>query len=162
MFSSLAQQTFWTGWLVALLLAAQMALPYLLRKIALRKPQPAVPPRAAQLSSGSDAKRTALAGNSMRWHYFLGFILPAGVLAHAWIPMASGHMPRTSMTGLWLATYALGLLFLQLLLGLTLQRVSASSAAGQRSSRLGLNWVHFGVMLAIAILALAHMFLNRD
>ena len=157
MFLTLAQQTFWTGWLVALLLAAQVALPYLLRKISPQKLSPITAPPGTH-HPALEAQRAALRGNSMRWHYFLGFVLPAGALAHAWIPMASGHMPRTSMTGLWLATYALGLLFVQLLLGVALRRIRDGGAG---SSGWGLHRVHFTIMLAIAVLALAHMFLNR-
>lgn len=93
----------------------------------------------------------------MRWHYLLGFVLPAAALAHGWIPMASGHMPRTSMAGLWLATLALGLLFLQLVLGLAMQRLPGN---GQSVTRLALRRTHFGIMLAIAALALSHMLLH--
>ncbi len=93
----------------------------------------------------------------MRWHYALGFVLPAAALAHGWIPMASGHMPRTSMTGLWLATFALGLLFLQLLIGLAMQTLGRN---GESAGRLALRRTHFVTMLLIASLALAHMLLN--
>ena len=93
----------------------------------------------------------------MRWHYLLGSLLPATALTHGWIPMASGHMPRTSMRGLWLATFALGLLFLQLLLGLAVRHLPGN---GHSVSRLALRRIHFATMLAIAALALSHMLLN--
>jgi len=93
----------------------------------------------------------------MRWHYLLGFVLPAVALAHGWIPMASGHMPRTSMTGLWLATFALLLLFVQLLIGLAVQQFTGR---GNSVGRLALRRVHFVAMLLIAALALSHMLLN--
>ena len=93
----------------------------------------------------------------MRWHYLLGFVLPAAALAHGWIPMAAGHMPRASMTGLWLATFALGLLFLQLLIGLATQRLRGD---GNSVARLTLCRTHFVTMLVIAALALSHMLLN--
>jgi thiosulfate reductase cytochrome b subunit len=160
MFPSLSLQTAWTGWLVALLVALQAALPYALRKCARQKPQPVPTNQATRTSPNLQNLSPPVVGNSMRWHYLLGFILPAGALAHAWIPMASGPMPRTSMTGLWLATGALGLLFLQLLVGLALKRVSAARA-GNTPSRAGLGRVHFAVMLAIGALVLAHMLLNR-
>ncbi|HME13492.1 MAG TPA: hypothetical protein VKF79_11550 [Candidatus Acidoferrum sp.] len=147
-----ALQTLWTGWLVAALLATQIALPFLLR----RARYGAMPPSgsvAAAAKGDASATGMGLAGNSMRWHYLLGFILPAAALVHGWIPMGSGHMPRTSMTGLWLATYALGLLFLQLVLGLVLQRMPSGAARV-------LRWVHFFTMLVITALALAHMLLN--
>jgi hypothetical protein len=92
----------------------------------------------------------------MRWHYTLGFVLPAAALAHGWIPMSSGHMPRTSMTGLWLATYALGLLFLQLLIGLSVERLSGGNTVAKGV----LRRVHFAAMLVIAALAISHIWLN--
>ena len=67
--------------------------------------------------------------------------------------MASGHMPHTSMRGLWLATYALGLIFLQLLLGLTLRYVGPRAAQALRR-------IHFVLMIGIAGLVLSHLWLN--
>jgi hypothetical protein len=55
----------------------------------------------------------------MGGHYALDSCCLPGALAHGWIPMSSGHLPGTNITGLWLATYAHGLLFLQLLIGLS-------------------------------------------
>jgi len=146
---STALQTNGTGWLVAAMLALQIALPYFLRRIYEQKTS-----SKASVKSLPPSHQTTVTGTSMRWHYALGFVLPAAALAHAWIPMSSAHMPRTNMTGLWLATYALGLLFLQVLLGLTLQRSSNGSV------RLGLRRVHFFAMLAVAMLALAHIWIN--
>jgi thiosulfate reductase cytochrome b subunit len=103
-----------------------------------------------------EAEEPRSLGITMRWHYLLGFALPAAALWHGWIPMASGHMPRTSMTGLWLATFALGLLFLQLLIGLAVQRLCDGDGLARRS----LRRIHFAAMLAIAALALSHMLLN--
>lgn len=145
-------QTLWTGWLVAALLATQIALPFFLRR-ARNRAIPTGGAVAAVAKGDASATGARLAGNSMRWHYLLGFILPAAALVHGWIPMGSGHMPRTSMTGLWLATYALGLLFLQLMLGLVLQRLPGGAARIMRR-------VHFFTMLVVAALALSHMLLN--
>jgi hypothetical protein len=135
-----AWETVWTGWLVAALLAVQIGLPFFLRRVR----------KGGVKGEPSDAGGSPLLGASMRWHYLLGFILPAAALAHGWIPMGSGHMPHTNMTGLWLATYALGLLFLQLVIGLTVQRVRVK----------GLRRVHFFTMLVVAALAISHMLLN--
>jgi len=151
-----ALQTEWTGWLVAAMIGVQIALPFLLRRV-----------RAAKISAGAispgdsqganpKARQPRALGIAMRWHYLLGFVLPAAALWHGWIPMASGHMPRTSMTGLWLATFALGLLFLQVLIGLSVQRLSD----GDSVARLSLRRIHFAAMLVIAALALSHMLLN--
>jgi hypothetical protein len=67
--------------------------------------------------------------------------------------MASGHMPHTSMRGLWLATYALGLIFLQLLLGLALRYIGPRGAQAMRR-------IHFILMVGIAALVLSHLWLN--
>ena len=66
--------------------------------------------------------------------------------------MASGHMPHTSMRGLWLATYALGLILLQLLLGL-------AAFCRQRTAQ-ALRRIHFVLMIAIAALVSSHLWLN--
>jgi thiosulfate reductase cytochrome b subunit len=134
------------------MIGVQIALPFLLRKIR-RAPISPGNPHHAILQTRAEPP----AGKSMRWHYALGFVLPAAALAHGWIPMASGHMPRTSMTGLWLATFALGLLFLQLLIGLAVQTLGRN---GESAGRLALRRTHFVTMLLITSLALAHMLLN--
>lgn len=153
---SIPLQTAWTGWLVAIILAVQIALPFLLRRMRHVAPSPKSSPQGAEVAI-AQTKQTPSAGNSMRWHYLLGFVLPAAALVHGWIPMAAGHMPRTSMTGLWLATFALGLLFLQLLIGLAAQRLRSESNS---VARLTLRRTHFVTMLVIAALALSHMLLN--
>jgi cytochrome c biogenesis protein CcdA len=67
--------------------------------------------------------------------------------------MASGHMPHTSMRGLWLATYALGLILVQLLLGLALRSVGPRTAQALRR-------IHFVLMIAIAALVLTRLWSN--
>jgi hypothetical protein len=57
------------------------------------------------------------------------------------------------LTGLWLATVALGLLFLQILIGLTLR------SSGE--SRVVFRAFHFWTMLGISALVLSHLWLNR-
>jgi len=126
------------GWLSLVLLVISIAIPY-----ALRSKSP------SQASSAFDASR----GTRILWiHYWLGPLIFALSFVHAWIPMATGHMPHTSMQGLWLATYALGLILLQVLLGLALRYF-------RRGARV-LRWVHFAVMLGIGGLLLAHLWLN--
>jgi len=151
---SISFETAWTGWLVAILLAVEIALPFLLRRKAASSPQSSPPSSEAAVAK---TKQSSSVGISMRWHYLLGFVLPAAALAHGWIPMAAGHMPRTSMTGLWLATCALGLLFLQLLIGLAVLRLRGD---GNSVARLTLRRTHFFTMLVIATLALSHMLRN--
>jgi hypothetical protein len=132
---SLSLRTSFTGWLTAFLIALQIVWPYLMRS-------------GTRLASPSSSSFSA-----MRPHFWLGYALPGLAFVHAWIPMASGHMPRTSMTGLWLATYALGLILLQALLGIA-TRVTKGLA------RNVLRRVHFAVMFGIAALIAAHLYLN--
>jgi len=89
----------------------------------------------------------------MQLHYWLAPVVAIVSLVHAWIPMSSGHMPRTSMNGLWLATYALGALFLQLFVGLLTRYAGPRRAAAMRR-------VHFGLMLVIIALLVSHLWLN--
>lgn len=131
---SLSLRTSFTGWLTAFLIALQIAWPYLLR-------------------SGTKPLSLSASSFTMRPHFWLGYALPGLAFVHAWIPMASGHMPKTSMTGLWLATYALGLILLQALLGIA-TRVTRGLA------RNVLRRVHFAVMFGIAALIAAHLYLN--
>jgi hypothetical protein len=70
--------------------------------------------------------------------------------------MFSGHLPRTNITGLWLATYAPSLLFLQLWIGLSVERLDG----GNTVARVTLRRVHFATMPAIAALAFSHILLN--
>jgi thiosulfate reductase cytochrome b subunit len=62
-------------------------------------------------------------------------------------------MPHTSMRGLWLATYGLGLIFVQLVSGLVLRYTGARTAQTLRR-------IHFVLMLSIVGLVLAHLWLN--
>jgi hypothetical protein len=128
------------GWVGLVLLAVVVAIPYLRRNSSLASPgSPAAAPRPYL---------TALAP-----HYWLAPAVLVISFVHAWIPMASGHMPQTSMRGLWLATYALGVIFLQLLIGLALRYMGPRVAHAMRR-------VHFVLMLGIVALVLSHVWLN--
>ena len=129
-----------SGWLACLLIAVGIALPYLLRRTPLTKKL-----GLAQNSSLPYLRR-------MWPHYWVGYLCLALSFYHAWIPMASGRIPRSSLTGLWLATFALFLLFVQLLLGLALKQPSSSRAL--------LRKVHFWSMVGVSALVLAHIVLN--
>jgi hypothetical protein len=89
----------------------------------------------------------------MQVHYWLAPAVAIVSLIHAWIPMSSGHMPQTSMNGLWLATYSLGALFLQLLVGLLTRYVGPQRAAAMRR-------VHFALMLIVVVLLASHLWMN--
>jgi hypothetical protein len=126
------------GWAGILLLGVVVAIPYLRRTV-------------SSSSSSTTAARSYLSALSP--HYWLAPGVLIFSFVHAWIPMASGHMPHTSMRGLWLASYALGLIFVQLFLGLVLRYV------GPRAAR-ALRRVHFVLMLGIAALIFSHLWLN--
>ena len=129
-----------TGWIAAILVGVEVLLPYLLRRTRLSE----------RLGIAQGQEKPYL--QRMWPHYWAGYLLAALAFAHAWIPMSAGHMPKTSLTGLWLATLALGLVFLQLLLGLFLQQ------AGE--TRHILRVTHFWTMLLISALILLHLGLN--
>ena len=128
------------GWLSLALLAVVVAVPYFRRSDSSLATNGTTSPSRSYLSV-------------LTPHYWLALAVLVVSFVHAWIPMAAGRMPQTSMRGLWLATYALGLIFVQLLLGLALRY------AGPRAVR-ALRLVHFVLMLGIAALVLAHLWLN--
>jgi uncharacterized membrane protein len=86
-------------------------------------------------------------------HIVLGLILPLLTFAHAWLSMKSVSMKSANMAGLWLATAALLLLGVQVLLGTALIRPSESSGSLKR--------VHLAVGLGILALASVHVLLIR-
>src|SRR5271167_5034719 len=88
------------GWVATLLLAVGASIPYLVR--------------GATIPDTSDNKRL--------WpHFWIGFLIPAVALAHAWLPMAAGHMRGYNLSGLWIATLALVIMIGQAALGLALR-----------------------------------------
>lgn len=129
-----------TGWIASILVGVEVLLPYLLRRTRL----------SAGLGIAPDQQKPHL--QRMWPHYWAGYLLAALAFAHAWIPMSAGRMPSTSLTGLWLATLALGLVFLQILFGLFLQQA--------REARRLLRVTHFWTMLLISALVLLHLGLN--
>jgi hypothetical protein len=86
-------------------------------------------------------------------HIVLGLILPPLTFAHAWQSMKSVSMKSADMAGLWLATAALLLLGVQVLLGTALIRPSESSGSLER--------VHLALGLGILAVASVHVFLTR-
>jgi hypothetical protein len=130
-----------TGWIATILVGVEVLLPYLLRRTLLSE----------RLDIAQNQAKPYL--QRMWPHYWAGYLLAALALAHAWIPMsAAGRMARTNLAGLWLATVALGLIFLQILFGLFLQQA--------RETRRILRVTHFWTMLLISALVLLHMGLN--
>jgi hypothetical protein len=129
-----------TGWIASILIGVEALLPYLLRRTRLSE----------RLGITHDHQQPYL--QRMWPHYWAGCLIAALAFAHAWIPMSAGRMPSTSLTGLWLATGALGLVFLQILFGLFLQQA--------RETRRILRVTHFWTMLVISALVLLHLGLN--
>jgi hypothetical protein len=86
-------------------------------------------------------------------HIVLGLILLPLTFAHAWLSMKSVSMQSAHMAGLWLATAALLLLGVQVLLGTALIRPSESSGSLKR--------VHLALGLGILALASVHVLLTK-
>jgi len=129
-----------SGWIACLLTAVGMLLPYLLR-----------PTRVGQ-ALGFAPTQNAPYLRRMWPHYWTGYLALGLSFYHAWVSMAFGRMPRTSLAGLWLATIALLMLFVQLVLGLVLQKARGSRAIARR--------LHFWSMVGIVTLVLVHIALN--
>ena len=87
-------------------------------------------------------------------HIALGLILPLFTFSHAWLSMKSVSMKSANMAGLWLATAALLLLGVQVLLGTALIHPSESSGSLKR--------FHLAVGLGILALASVHVLLTRQ
>jgi hypothetical protein len=129
-----------TGWIAVILTGFEIVLPYLIRRVSLFQP-----PALSQIPPSTYLER-------MWPHYWLGYVLVALSLVHAFAVMAAplGH---TNAAGIWAATGALLLLFLQVSLGLYLQSSTAFS-------RRLLKRCHFGVMLAIVGVLALHIALS--
>lgn len=128
-----------TGWIAVLAVGIETALPYLLRN----SPATRVP----------GTSPTCLPSLRVRmWpHYWLGYALVALILTHTSFVMGPA-MGRSDPIGIWAATLALCLLFLQVGLGLILK----TGTSPQRQLRL---W-HFWSMIAFTALLLAHLWRN--
>lgn len=128
-----------TGWMAVIGVGIEVSLPYLLRNTTARTSPDGPPQRAASL-------RTRL------WpHYWIGYALVALILMHASFVM--GPAVRASDTlGLWSATLALCVLFVQVGIGVVLK----SAPGNQRQVR---GW-HFWSMVIFSILLTAHLLRN--
>lgn len=99
-------------------------------------------------------RRLRLAGESrsMTLHYCVGYLIFGVLILHMFVSMQAGMARGTDLTGLNLATGALFMVMLQVMLGTTLM-------AGGPKAR-ALRTVHFGLMLAILALSGLHVALN--
>jgi hypothetical protein len=135
-----------TGWAAVLVVGIVTALPYILRE-SLRNQ--AARAAATAISKTEQVRRPNL--RTKLWpHYWLGYTLIALVLVHT--SFTGPAMGRVDTTGIWAATLAFCLLFLQLGLGLILK----SGAPNQQQVRC---W-HFWSMIALIVLVLAHLVRN--
>ncbi len=130
-----------TGWVAVLGTGVEAALPYIFRN----KPRNARPP------GGSLPTRVPSLRERMWPHYWLGYALLALALAHTSFVMGP-VMGRTDATGIWAATLAMCLLFLQVGIGLILK----SGSVDQRQVR---RW-HFWSMIGFIGLVLIHLSRN--
>lgn len=124
-----------SGWVVALLLPAATALPFLLR-------------RGGQAIAGG-----APIGRRWRRHFWLGYAIAALALIHAAYSTGTGLALRAAMSGIYLATGALLLVFAQVFVGLLLREPSLRNRPALRRR-------HFWGMAAIVVLVLGHIALN--
>jgi hypothetical protein len=136
-----------TGWLAVLGIGVEASLPYLLRKI----PGKVLRNTTLPPSVPSSHERSLDLQSGMRPHYWLGYALLALILAHTSFVMGPA-MGRSDSLGIWAATVALCLVFLQIGLGLILK----SGAANQRQVR---SW-HFWSMMCLIGSVLTHVLRN--
>ncbi|HYW65957.1 MAG TPA: hypothetical protein VFB10_04570 [Candidatus Dormibacteraeota bacterium] len=128
------------GWISTALLAAVIAIPYLHGALM----------RGRRRADNSPAPSPLMP----LWpHYWLALALAALSSWHAWPGLRAGHISPSLTNGLWLATIALVLLLLQLAVGAVLHHRGPGPSSVVRR-------IHFVLMAAIALLVVAHVWLN--
>jgi len=133
-----------TGWVAVLAMGIEAALPYVLRNQAPRVSAESMPARLRSLQA------------RMWPHYWIGYALVALVLTHTSFVMGPA-MGRSDATGIWAATLALCLLFLQVGLGLILK----GGAKGNGNHRQLRRW-HFWTMIGLIGMVLTHLLRNGE
>ena len=89
----------------------------------------------------------------MRFHYWLGYSIAGIVLVHAWVPMSAGMAGMVNAPGLYLATLALFLIFIQVSIGRNLTQPKLALR------RLVRRW-HLWVMIGLVAAVLGHVVLD--
>jgi len=118
-----------TAWMAVLLLGVEASLPYLLRRMR---------------TTGTKLSFR----ERLRPHYWLGYALAALSTMHA--SLVGPAMARSDAAGIWAATLAWGLIFLQVGLGLLLR--NGGTARVRRT--------HFWSMVGLSALIVAHVWRN--
>src|SRR5271170_5506378 len=118
-----------TGWVAVLGVGIEVALPYLIRNIR----------TSTTASIGTSPGLVRCLRTRMWLHYWVGYLLVVRVSVHT--SFTGPAMGRADVIGIWAATLALCLLFLQVGLGLILK----SGVSNQRQMR---RW-HFWSMLGL-------------
>jgi hypothetical protein len=126
-----------TAWAAAALLLVQMLLGLSLRR--------------GMNSNRADSRD----GVRLFIHAGLGLVLLPVTFVHAWWSMSSGSIRSANVAGLWIATAAIALLAIQLVLGATLIRRS------DRKKQLARR-THFVLAIVLLCLAGVHVVLNRS
>lgn len=126
-----------SGWVIVVLAAATISLPYLLRGDFLKVEEGQPPPYLIKLKP----------------HYWIGYGILAFSFAHAWVAMSVGLTRMVDLAGIYLASGALAMLSIQFILGLRLRKPH------QRNREKLRRW-HFWTMLGVLILGLTHIVLN--
>ncbi|MBL8644456.1 MAG: hypothetical protein JNK21_11035 [Rhodospirillaceae bacterium] len=121
-----------SGWAAAFMIIATVILAYALRP-----------------ARGSAGGRYI---GRMQAHVWIGFAVLTATLVHVAASMRPELMRGADGVGLTLATVALGVLAVQVALGLKLNRFGPGSAATRK--------VHFTAMLALVVLIALHVVMN--
>lgn len=131
-----------TGWVAVFAIGLEIALPYLIRNSA---------QRAKGTRRGDTTPMNKPSLRIRMWpHYWLGYALVALIILHTMV--MGPAMSRSDAAGIWAATLALLILFLQVGIGLQLK----SGANDQRKLR---RW-HFWSMVSLVGLVLSHLWRN--
>jgi hypothetical protein len=136
-----------TAWAAVLFLVVEIALPYFLRRA---PPRMIVGVLRVRSSPDFSAPRGIPFRERLRPHYWLGYALVALSTVHA--SSVGPAMSRSDATGIWAATFAWGLLFVQVALGLVLQNGVANAWRMRR--------IHFWSMLLLSALVVVHVLRN--
>ena len=122
-----------TGWVLIVLLVATVLYPFFLRKGLLGPIQPFL--------------------QRMRFHYWLGYGLASILVIHAFLPMMANFIGGVNTLGLYLATGAFFLIYIQVAIGFNLKYPKLAMR------RLVRRW-HFWMMVAIVVFVVGHVILN--